>query len=237
MTDNTESRAAAQRLLAALPKRLPTDEERSADVVQAALLDSGLLAGADLGSSPAVAAAARHGLTSLAHLLDTLTGGYGAGQLVLLVLAEREGFTPHPAPDPVQLRARAAATALLNLSLWHTDDPIRLLYAAMQAHAEEARDVDNHGPSRSDVGSVRVTEGLTLTDDEVHLTIHPLGDRGALSICGLGLDAKAEGSTAAHRSECARCFGRTAVSPAPILTGREHDAWTAYIADRNGRRP
>ena len=138
-TSPADSRAAARRLIEALPRPLPRNEAHRANAVQAALLTSGLLDSSDMGNSPAVADAARDGLTSLAHLLDEDAPGHGAGQLLLLLLAERDAFTPHPAPDADQLRARDAATALLHLALWHTDDPLRLLGAAMQGHAEETR--------------------------------------------------------------------------------------------------
>lgn len=139
-TSPADSRAAARRLIKALPRPLPRNEARRADAVQAALLTSGLLDNSDLGNSPAVAAATRDGLTSLAHLLDEDAPGHGAGQLLLLLLAERDAFTPHPAPDTAQLRARDAATALLHLAQWHvSDDPLRLLGGALEVHAEETR--------------------------------------------------------------------------------------------------
>ncbi|MEV0966946.1 hypothetical protein AB0J25_31040 [Streptomyces sp. NPDC049910] len=139
-TSPANSRADARRLIKALPRPLPRDEARRANAVQGALLASGLLDSNDLGNSPAVAAATRDGLTSLAHLLDENAPGHGAGQLLLLLLAERNAFTLHPAPDTLQRHARDAATALLHLALWHTDDPLRLLANALQVHAEEARD-------------------------------------------------------------------------------------------------
>ncbi|MEV6401217.1 hypothetical protein AB0M39_41660 [Streptomyces sp. NPDC051907] len=117
-----------------LPSRA---EARRADAVQAGLLASRLLDGNDPGDSPAFAAV-RDGLTSLAHLLDDPAPGRGAGQLLLLLLAERETFTLCPAPDADRLRVRDAAAALLHHSLWHTDEPLRLLGAALKAHAEEA---------------------------------------------------------------------------------------------------
>ncbi|MFI5867153.1 hypothetical protein [Streptomyces sp. NPDC051546] len=140
-TSPADSRADARRLIEALPRPLPRDEARRANAVQSALLASGLLDSNDLGNSPAVAAATRDGLTSLAHLLDEDAPGHGAGQLLLLLLAERNAFTPHPAPDTLQRHARDAATALLHLAQWHvSDDPLRLLANALQVHAEEARD-------------------------------------------------------------------------------------------------
>ncbi|MFF7117408.1 hypothetical protein ACFY91_34570 [Streptomyces albogriseolus] len=140
-SSHTGCRATAQSLIEALPRLLPQDEARCADAVQAALLTSGLLDSADLGNSPAVAAATRDGLTCLAHLLDKDAPGHGAGRLLLLLLAERAGFTPHPSPDTAQLRVRDAATALLCLAQWHfSDDPLRLLGGALEVHAEEARD-------------------------------------------------------------------------------------------------
>ncbi|MFD7861568.1 hypothetical protein [Streptomyces sp. NPDC059783] len=53
---------------------------------------------------------------------------------------------PHPAPDTLQLQARDAATALLHLALWHTDDLLRLLGGALQVHAEEVSDSSNGMP-------------------------------------------------------------------------------------------
>ncbi|KNE78791.1 hypothetical protein AB0B04_18910 [Streptomyces xinghaiensis] len=142
MRTPADSRTDARHLIEALPSPLPRDEARRADVVQAGLLASGLMDSNDLGNSPAVAAAARDGLTSLAHLLDEADPGHGAGRLLLLLLAEREAFTPHPAPEEDELRARDAATALLHLALWHTEDPLRLLGTALQVHAEEAQHRD-----------------------------------------------------------------------------------------------
>ncbi|MEV6683391.1 hypothetical protein AB0N09_42055 [Streptomyces erythrochromogenes] len=138
MSTPADSRTAARRLIEALPRPLPRNDGRRADAVQAALLASGLLDRRDLGNSRAVAAATRDGLTILAHLLDENAPGHGAGQLLLLLLAERDGFTPHPAPDEAQLRARDTATGLLHLALWHTDNELRLVSAALQVHAEEA---------------------------------------------------------------------------------------------------
>ncbi|MGY3056132.1 hypothetical protein ACVWZD_000376 [Streptomyces sp. TE3672] len=140
-----ESRADAQRLIKALPWPLPNNEARRADAVLAGLRASGLLDNTVRGSSPAVAAAARDGLTSLAHLLDEAAPGHGAGRLLLLLLAEREAFTPHPVPDEHQIRARDAAAALLHLALWHTDDPFRLLAASMRVHAKEAHNHNSTG--------------------------------------------------------------------------------------------
>ncbi|MFF8431015.1 hypothetical protein ACF07Y_38960 [Streptomyces sp. NPDC016566] len=135
------SRAIAQRLIAALPRPLPRYEPRTADAVQAALLASGLLDSSDLGNSRTVQAAIRDGLTCLAHLLDEPAQGHGAGQLLLLLLAVREQFTPHPAPDEALLRAQDVAAALLDLAEWHTDDdPLDLLGSALQVHAKETHD-------------------------------------------------------------------------------------------------
>lgn len=139
MRTPADSRTDARHLIEALPRPLPWDTARRADAVQAALLASGLMDRNDLGNSPAVAAAARDGLTSLVHLLDEADPGHGAGQLLLLLLAGREAFTLHPTPDADQLRARDAAAALLDLALWHTDDPLRLLGGALQVYAEEAQ--------------------------------------------------------------------------------------------------
>ncbi|MGW3928729.1 hypothetical protein ACWECC_11565 [Streptomyces microflavus] len=138
MRTPADSRADAQHLIEALPRPLPQDEGRRADAVQAGLLASGLLDRNDLGNSPAVASAVRDGLTSLAHLLDEAESGRGAGQLLLLLLAEREAFVPYPAPDHDQVRIRDAATALLDLALWHEDDLLRLIGGALQVHADEA---------------------------------------------------------------------------------------------------
>ncbi|MFJ5951385.1 hypothetical protein [Streptomyces noursei] len=140
MRTPADSRAAARRLIEALPRPLPRDEARRADVVQAALLASGLLNSSDLGDSPAVATATLHGLACLTHLMDEAALGHGAGQLLLL-LAERDSFPlPHPAPDAAQIRVRDAATALLHLAQWHCHDPLRLLGAVLQVHSVEARD-------------------------------------------------------------------------------------------------
>ncbi|WP_327391539.1 hypothetical protein OG728_39395 (plasmid) [Streptomyces microflavus] len=134
-----DSRAVAKRLLESLRRQLPTTDAGRADAAHRALRTSGLLDSSNLSSS-AVAAAVRDGLTSLAHLLDEDAPGHGAGQLLLLVLAETEAFTPHPAPSKHQIIAREAAAALLTLALWHTDDdPQLLLGPALRAHAEEAR--------------------------------------------------------------------------------------------------
>ncbi|MFE1786075.1 hypothetical protein ACFW9F_26765 [Streptomyces sp. NPDC059506] len=145
-TSPADSRADARRLIEALPP-LPRDEARRADAVQGALLASGLLDSSELGYSPAVVAATRDGLTCLAHLLDEDAPGHGAGQLLLLLLAERNAFTPHPAPDTLQIRARDAAFALLHLTQWHvSDDPFRFLANALMVHAEEARDSGTERP-------------------------------------------------------------------------------------------
>ncbi|WP_331726050.1 hypothetical protein [Streptomyces sp. NBC_00470] len=136
-----DSREAARRLIEALPQPLPSDESRRADAVLAALQTSRLLDDNSVGISQAVADAARDGLTSLAHLLDEDAPDHGAGDLLLLLLADHNLFIAHPAPAPGSLRCRVrdAGTALLHLSLWHTDDQLLLLSDAMNAHAEQAR--------------------------------------------------------------------------------------------------
>ncbi|MCM2430917.1 hypothetical protein [Streptomyces sp. RKAG337] len=234
MRTPAHSRAAAHRLIGALPMPLPQDEVRFADAVQAALLDSELLNTDDVGNSPAVAAATRDGLTSLAHLLDAPTGGHGAGRLLVLLLAERDGFTPYPAPDKFQLRVRQAATALLNLALWHTDHPIQLLGGALQVHAEEVRDAEGyHAPSTRAAGSVTVTAGLAPGSGELHLTVQPF-EAGALSVCGRWLDQRAEDSAGGPAPACDGCFGRAPLDPAPVFTAPEHDAWTVFLAAHIG---
>jgi hypothetical protein len=132
-----DSRDAARLLIQALPQPLPKNEAQRADAVLAGLLASGLLDNTGLGHSPSVAAAIRDGFTCLAHLLDEINPGHGDGQVVLLLLSDRYSFI-YPAPDADQARARDTATALLDLARRHTDHPMLILGAALQAHAEES---------------------------------------------------------------------------------------------------
>ncbi|MFB7865592.1 hypothetical protein [Streptomyces sp. NPDC056069] len=236
MRNPADSRADAQRLINALSAPLPRDDARRADAVQSALLDSGLLNRADLGSSPAVAAAARDGLTSLAHLLDARVQGQGGGRLLLLLLAERERFTPHPAPDEAELRIRGAASALLDLGLWHVDDTLRLLGGALQVHSEEARDGaggDTLSPAPA-AGLVPVTPGLSSDGGELHLAVGAFDADGALSVCGRWLSERVADASGSVPPRCDTCFGQSAQGPALIFTGEEHDAWTAFTEAHRG---
>ncbi|MFE9428992.1 hypothetical protein ACFYNO_39285 [Kitasatospora sp. NPDC006697] len=234
MRTTADSRADAQRLIDALPVPLPQDDARRADAVQSALLDSGLLSRDDLGNSPAVAAATRDGLTSLAHLLDARVQGQGGGRLLLLLLAQRERFTPHPTPDKAELRVRGAADALLHLGMWHVDDTLRLLGGALQVHAEEARNAAGSGmPSPTPApssGLVPVAPGLSADGGELHLAVGAFGADGALSVCGRWLSAHvADVASGSVPPECDTCFGLSVQGPALIFTGEEHDAWAAFV--------
>ncbi|MGY3677288.1 hypothetical protein [Streptomyces sp. TE33382] len=237
MRTPADSRADAQRLIKALAAPLPLDDGRRANAVQSALLDSGLLNRDDLGSSPAVAAAARDGLTSLAHLLDARLQGQGGGRLLLLLLAERERFTPHPVPDEAELRIRGAASALLHLGLWHVDDTLRLLGGALQVHSEEARNAaggDAPFPAPG-AGLVPVTPGLSTDGRELHLAVGAFDADGALSACGRWLSERVIDDTSdTVPPKCDTCFGLSAQGPALIFTGEEHDAWTAFTGAHRG---
>ncbi|WP_327378678.1 hypothetical protein OG393_32710 (plasmid) [Streptomyces sp. NBC_01216] len=237
MRTPADSRADAQRLIDALAAPLPRDDARRADAVQSALLDSGLLNRDDLGSSPAIAAAARDGLTSLAHLLDARVRGQGGGRLLLLLLAERERFTPHPMPDEAELRIRGAASALLHLALWHVDDTLRLLGGALQVQAEEARDAaggDAPAPV-AEAGLVPVTPGLSADCGELHLAVGAFDADGALAVCGRWLSERvSDDASISVPPECDTCFGLSEQGPALIFTGEEHDAWTTFIESHRG---
>lgn len=231
MRTTADSRAGAQRLIDSLPVPLPRDDGRRADAVQSALLDSGLLDPDDLGNSPAVAAAARDGLTSLAHLLDARVQGQGGGRLLLLLLAEREGFTPHPVPDEAELRIWGAASALLHLALWHVDDPLRLLGGALEVHAEEVCDAAGGDAPYPAAGLVPVTPGLSSDGEELHVAVGAFDAGRALSVCGRWVSERAAGvGTGPVPPECDTCFGLSEQGPALIFTGDEHDAWTSFIA-------
>lgn len=237
MQTPADSRADAQRLIDALADPLPQGEARRADAVQTALLESGLLSRDDLGNSAAVAAAVRDGLTSLAHLLDARVQGQGGGRLLLLLLAQRERFTPHPAPDMAELRVRGAADALLHLSMWHVDDTLRLLGAALQVHAEEAHDAAGSGmPSPTPApGLVPVAPGLSADGGELHLAVGAFGAGGALSVCGRWLSAPVvDVASGSVPPKCDICFGLSTQGPALIFTGEEHDAWTAFVEAHRG---
>ncbi|MEU6405398.1 hypothetical protein [Streptomyces sp. NPDC046985] len=234
MRTPADSRADAQRLIEALAGPLPRDERGRAGAVQAGLLRSGLLDKNDLGT-PAVVSATRDGLTSLAHLLDEAAPGHGAGHLLLLLFAERAQFTPHPVPEAWQLRARDAAIALLDHALRHAEDPLRLLGAALEVHAEERRECSTFAPSRRASGQApaAVTPALTLDQTELHLAVGAF-EPGILTVCGQQVEQKAAdsaGSAGGLPPECAGCFGRAPLDPAPIFTPGEHDAWTAFLVD------
>lgn len=234
MRTPANSRVDAQRLVEALAGPLPQDERGRAGAVQAGLLRSGLLDKNDLGT-PAVVSATRDGLTSLAHLLDEAASGHGAGQLLLLLLAERAQFTPHPVPEAWQLRARDTAITLLDHALWHAEDPLRLIGAALEVHAEERYESSDAAPSRRVSGQAPadVTPALTLNQTELHLAVGAF-EPGVLTVCGQQVEQKAADSTGRSGGplpECTGCFGRAPLAPAPIFTPGEHDAWTAFLAD------
>ncbi|MFJ9574685.1 hypothetical protein [Streptomyces bacillaris] len=229
-----DSRADAKRLIEALASPLPRDERGRASAVQGALLRSGLLDKNDL-SIPAVVSASRDGLTSLAHLLDEAAPGHGAGQLLLLLFAERAQFAPHPVPEAWQLRARDTAIALLDHAQRHSEDPLRLLGTALEVHAEERRESSAFAPSRRTSGQApaAVTPALTLDQRELHLAVGDF-EPGILTVCGQQVEQKAADSAGRGSSlppECAGCFGRAPLDPAPIFTPGEHDAWTAFLVD------
>ncbi|MCG7524008.1 hypothetical protein MHW47_06070 [Streptomyces sp. OfavH-34-F] len=211
----------------------PRDERGRANAVQAGLLRSGLLDEDDL-STPAVVSAIRDGLTSLVHLLDEAAPGHGAEQLLLLLFAERAQFAPHRVPK-WQIRARDTAIVLLAHALRHAEDPLHLLGAALEVHAEERRESGTFVPSRRASGQApaAVTPALTLDQTELHLAVGAF-EPGILTVCGQQVEQKA--ADAAGRGgglppECAGCFGRAPLNPAPIFTPGEHDAWTAFLVD------
>jgi hypothetical protein len=150
MDTPADYRAAARRLLDALPDRFPRADHRIADAVVGALKASGLAASGDLPSSDA-AVAAREAYTALAHLLDESTAGNGAGRLLLLVTADRDGFSPYPDLTGREPRVRSAANAVGTLLQWHSDHPEQVLTAALRAHAHQVRRAQLLGPAEDAV--------------------------------------------------------------------------------------
>lgn len=222
MNTPSEYRAAARRLLDALPAQLPRQAERVADAAVRALWDSGLLPRGPLSSSDAFVAG-RDALTALAHHLDrTTAGGQGAGRLLLLVTADRGDFAPYPRLYGEEARVRDAAAALLTFLEWHSDEPDHVLAVALRFHAEQA--------ARA---AVTVTLGTDDEATELHVTLQNWSGPSARAVCGTTLTrhvvVKSGGLT-----ECGGCFGYAPIVPVPVLTGPEHDAWTAYLSGRPG---
>ncbi|MBV9024499.1 MAG: hypothetical protein JO362_12085 [Streptomycetaceae bacterium] len=219
MDTPAEHRAAARRLLDALPDQLPRKEERIADAVARALWHSGLLAPGPLTSSNAFVAA-RDAFTCLAHHLDETTSGHGAGRLLLLVTADHEDFAPHPRPSRQEFRVRDAATSLLTFLQWHCEsEPDHVLGVALRFHAEQT--------ARAAVAVTPATaDGAAL----LHLTLQPW-EPGVAAVCGTQLDQRlAAGAGGQHGlTQCDGCFGVTPLDPAAVLTRAERQAWVVYL--------
>jgi len=64
----------------------------------------------------------------------------------------------------------------------------------------------------------------------LHLTLSPHA-AGVTVLCGTPIPARRTGVSgpAGVIHECDKCFGRSPIAPAAVLTAAEHDAWTAFL--------
>ncbi|MCX5216220.1 hypothetical protein OG689_44600 [Kitasatospora sp. NBC_00240] len=69
----------------------------------------------------------------------------------------------------------------------------------------------------------------------LHLSVQAWAS-GVVSVCGLWLDENLAAAVGPLPEPCKFCFGLAPLDPVPVFTGPEHDAWTAYLARRGGKR-
>ncbi|MFJ3946093.1 hypothetical protein [Streptomyces griseoaurantiacus] len=92
------------------------------------------------------------------------------------------------------------------------------------------------GPSTSRESAVEVH--AVLAEELVHMTFEPPAQRRR-AVCGVLLADREGGHDLADGTErrCEQCFGLAPISPPPVLTAAEHDAWTTVLRTQNPPRP
>ncbi|MEU5958143.1 hypothetical protein [Streptomyces sp. NPDC047525] len=139
--------------------------------------------------------------------------------------------------DPAFLSEAQALIEKLNADLrpplravGHTNIDARTLEERRHAaHGHVVRFLARQfGPSTDRPASAKVRpllDGINL-----HLTLQPPSAEAA-ALCGVPLQDQQQTTTRAVSgvSQCDQCFGRAPISPSPVLTAAEHDAWTAYL--------
>ncbi|MFD7919527.1 hypothetical protein ACFV3R_09915 [Streptomyces sp. NPDC059740] len=116
-------------------------------------------------------------------------------------------------------------------------DPRPLEDRRAAAHGLVVRFLAAHfGPSPSRASAVEVH--AVLADELVHLTFEPPAEERR-AVCGVRLANRDDGHDLVDDTarRCKQCFGRAPISPPPVLTAAEHDAWTTVLRAQNPPRP
>ncbi|MEU6352164.1 hypothetical protein ABZ896_22995 [Streptomyces sp. NPDC047072] len=97
---------------------------------------------------------------------------------------------------------------------------------------------DRFGPTATASATVEVR--TVLVGACLHLMFHPPVE-ARRALCGAWVaDQGQDGGSAADEDgvrQCEQCFGRAPITPLPVFTAAEHDAWTAYLDSQNPSRP
>jgi hypothetical protein len=91
------------------------------------------------------------------------------------------------------------------------------------------------GPSPTTTTTVEVR--AVLADVHLHLTLQPPTEEDR-ALCGAPLTPQGGDRAPVPDGvrQCDPCFGRAPITPPPVLTAAEHDAWTAYLRSQNPHR-
>lgn len=156
--------------------------------------------------------------------------------------------SPDPRGDDPRFHAQARAlidrlTGDLRPPLRSVDtapvDPRTLAERRAAAHGRVVRFLaDQFGPTAAGAASVEVR--TAVVGAYLHLTFDPPSD-GPRALCGTWFaDRDQHGGSAADEDgvvQCEQCFGQAPITPPPVFTAEEHDAWTAYLTSQNPPRP